>query len=61
MTNKSTKNGKAFEYSCIIALQELILPLRPVKIIQNNSFKVAEANWCSMDKEQQKNYHKIKL
>lgn len=41
-TSKSTQLGKAYEYACLVAVQELISDVRPVKIVENSSFQVAK-------------------
>lgn len=43
-----TKQGKAYEYACVISLVSAVEPLRPVVIIENSSLVVAKNAWTSL-------------
>lgn len=53
-TNSSIK-GKAYEYACILALKEIVTPIREIEIINNESFKIAKSRYendiSSQDKD----------
>jgi hypothetical protein len=41
-TIQSTINGKAYEYACVLALQDIVSPIRPITIIKNDSLGIAK-------------------
>jgi hypothetical protein len=48
MTNISMRNGKAYEYACVLAFQSEISPIRDVMVIENTSLEVARISWNTM-------------
>ena len=54
---KSTINshikGKAYEYACVLALQEIILPVRPVEIVTNPSLTIAKQKYGGITQSEQ--------
>lgn len=58
MTNKSSINGKAFEYACLMTLHTYVRKIRPVKIIKNSSFDVAQTCWGLISTVDQSTYIK---
>lgn len=46
-TINSTINGKAYEYANVIALLDLVKPLRPIEIIENSSLKIARSRYLN--------------
>ena len=52
-TNSSIK-GKAYEYACIIALVELVSPIREVEVVENDSLMVARSRYENDVSEQEK-------
>ena len=44
-TINSTIKGKAYEYASIIALIELVQPLRPVEVVESSSLAIAKARY----------------
>ncbi len=48
ITNHSTTNGKAYEYSCVISLQEIVSKYRNVIIEENSSMKIARERFNSI-------------
>lgn len=44
-TIKSTINGKAYEYACILAFLEIVKPVRNIEVVENNSFSVAKQRY----------------
>ncbi len=44
-TSNSSIKGKAYEYACILALEELILPIREIEIIENESLEIAKSRY----------------
>ena len=44
-TTNSTIKGKAYEYACIIALEEIVSPIRPINIVNNLSLGVAKERY----------------
>ncbi len=53
-----TSNGKAFEYACILALTEAILPFRPVNTVGNSALQTAKNFFYALDEMEQ---HKMLL
>lgn len=48
ITNHSTTNGKAYEYACVISLQEIVSKYRNVIIEENSSMKIARERFNSI-------------
>lgn len=44
-TINSTIQGKAYEYACIVALLELVEPIRAVEVVENSSLLIAKARY----------------
>ncbi|GHT52148.1 hypothetical protein AGMMS49982_11630 [Bacteroidia bacterium] len=44
-TINSAIKGKAYEYACILALQEIISPIRCIEIIENTSLNIAKLRY----------------
>ena len=44
-TIQSTINGKAYEYACVLALQEIVSKVRPIEIIENGSLEIAKSRY----------------
>ncbi|NCN03760.1 MAG: HaeIII family restriction endonuclease [Candidatus Pacebacteria bacterium] len=44
------RNGKAYEYACVLAFKAKIFPIRNVVLIENTSMKIARTSWNTMDK-----------
>jgi hypothetical protein len=44
-TSNSSVKGKAYEYACILALQELVSPIRGIEIIENKSLSIAKLRY----------------
>lgn len=45
MSSRSNDQGRAYEFACLIALQEAIANVRPVEIIYNSSYQAAKNSW----------------
>ena len=48
MSSKSNDQGRAYEFVCLLTLEEKIKKLRPVNIIKNSSYSAAERAWCTL-------------
>lgn len=46
-----TTQGKAFEYSCLMALRDTVEKIRPVDVVINSSLGVAETAWNNLSIE----------
>ncbi|MCL2522943.1 MAG: HaeIII family restriction endonuclease [Erysipelotrichales bacterium] len=55
MTDKSSKNGKAYEFALLKVFNERV---KYSKIIEDSSFKVAQSNFYSLEEKQQINFLK---
>lgn len=57
--NKSTEYsmiaGKAYEYACLCAIKEIVSAVRPVEIIEDSSFSVAQGCFSKISKQEQQN------
>ncbi|HED5369379.1 TPA: HaeIII family restriction endonuclease, partial [Campylobacter jejuni] len=56
MSNKSNNQGRAYEFSYLIVLFEEISQIRPVKIIQNNSYSTALKAWNTLNSSEKTIY-----
>ncbi|WP_431421266.1 HaeIII family restriction endonuclease [Bacteroides hominis] len=56
MSSKSNDQGRAYEFVCLLTLEEEIKKLRPVNIIKNSSYSAAERAWGTLSNEMQKTY-----
>lgn len=56
MSSKSNDQGRAYEFVCLLTLEEKIKKLRPVNIIKNSSYSAAERAWCTLSNEMQETY-----
>lgn len=52
ITNHSTTNGKAYEYACVISLQEIVSKYRNVIIEENSSMKIARERFNSISENE---------
>ena len=52
-TINSTIKGKAYEYACVLALQEIVAPIRPIEIIENSSLQIAKQRHSEITKAEQ--------
>jgi len=53
-TIKSTINGKAYEYACVLALNELVSPVRNIEITENSSLSLAKQRYTEDISEQER-------
>lgn len=44
-TKNSSIKGKAYEYACVLALQEIVAPIRNMEIEQNESLRIAKSRY----------------
>ena len=56
MSSKSNNQGRAYEFICLLTLEEEIKKFRPVSIIKNSSYSAAERAWNTLSNEMQKSY-----
>lgn len=56
MSSKSNNQGRAYEYICLLSLQEAIKAIRSSKVIHNSSYDAAERAWQSLSDEQKTLY-----
>lgn len=49
MSNASNDNGRAYEYICLVTLNEEINKYRSALIIENSSFQAAYEAWCRIE------------
>jgi hypothetical protein len=48
-----TVMGKAYEFACLTALKEILKTVRPIEIIENRSFKIAQDRYNEITKTEQ--------
>ncbi|MCL2061646.1 MAG: HaeIII family restriction endonuclease [Firmicutes bacterium] len=51
--NNSTKKGKAYEYACVLAVQEIVSPIRAIEIVDNSSLRIARQRWGEIIQSEQ--------
>lgn len=56
MTSKSNDQGRAYEFICLLTLEEEIQKFRPVHIVKNSSYSAAERAWNTLSNEIQDIY-----
>ncbi len=56
MSSKSNDQGRAYEFICLLSLEEAIKAIRPVQIIKNSSYEAAERAWNTLSATDQKLY-----
>lgn len=56
MSSKSNDQGRAYEFICLLTLEEEIKKLRPVNIMKNSSYSAAERAWSTLSNEMQETY-----
>ena len=56
MSSKSNDQGRAYEFVCLLTLEEEIKKLRPVNIVKNSSYSAAERAWNTLSYEMQETY-----
>lgn len=52
MSNASNNQGRAYEFICLLSLQEAISKIRPAEIIVNSSYEAAQNAWETLSKEE---------
>lgn len=52
ITNNSTTNGKAYEYACILSIQEMVSKYRNVKIVENSSMSIARERYNTISDDE---------
>lgn len=53
MSNASNNQGRAYEFVCLNSLYVAISKIRPVKIIENSSYKASKSAWDTITPEEQ--------
>ena len=48
MSDKSNNQGRAYEYVCLLTINEEIGKFRPVTIVKNSSYSAAEYAWSTL-------------
>lgn len=56
MSINSNNQGRAYEYAWMIALLELLKPLRKTDVVYNSSYEANEKAWNAISQEKQKLY-----
>ena len=56
MSSKSNDQGRAYEFICLLSLEEAIKAIRPAQIIKNSSYEAAERAWNTLSPTDQKLY-----
>lgn len=56
MSSRSNDNGRAYEFICLISLQEAISAIRPSKIIYNSSYEAALRAWKTLSDDEKTLY-----
>lgn len=56
MSSKSNDQGRAYEFVCLLTLEEEIKKLRLVNIIKNSSYSAAKRAWSTLSNEMQETY-----
>ena len=54
MSNQSNNQGRAYEYICLLTLNDEINKIRPSIIIENSAFIAAQNAWNSIDMDFQR-------
>lgn len=52
MSKKSNNNGRAYEFICLVSLQEAISAIRPSQIIHNSSYEAALRAWETLSDDE---------
>lgn len=52
MSSRSNDNGRAYEFICLISLQESISAIRPSQIIHNSSYEAALRAWETLSDDE---------
>lgn len=53
ITNNSSTNGKAYEYACVLAIEELVSDKRNIVILENSSMQIARERYFSLPTSEQ--------
>lgn len=53
MSNKSNNQGRAYEFACLLTLNEKIGKIRPTIIVRNSSYDAAQKAWDTLSPEMQ--------
>jgi hypothetical protein len=56
MSSLSNNHGRAYEYICLLSLNDAIKEKRPAQIIYNSSFEAAKSAWDTLSDNEQKLY-----
>ena len=56
MSRKSNDQGRAYEYACIINLEERISEIRPCVLVENSSLDAARRSWETLSADDKKIY-----
>lgn len=57
MSSKSNDQGRAYEFACLIELEEAIKQYRPVNVLHNSSYEAAMCHYEMLSPTQQKTFH----
>ena len=52
ITDHSTVNGKAYEYACVLSIQDIVSKYRKIKIVENSSMKIARERFNSISESE---------
>ena len=50
----STTNGKAYEYACVLAIENIVSSIRPIDIVNDSSMEIAKERYKSLTKSEQR-------
>lgn len=56
MSNLSNNQGRAYEFICLVSLNDAINQIRPSRIIQNSSYDAAKSAWDTLSDDEQQLY-----
>ena len=57
MSSKSNDQGRAYEFACLIELEEAIKQHRPVSVLHNSSYSAAESAYNLLLTSDKETYH----
>ena len=57
MSSKSNDQGRAYEFACLIELEEAIKQHRPVSVLHNSSYSAAERAYNLLSTSDKETYH----
>mgnify|MGYP004577174107 FL=1 len=57
MSSKSNDQGRAYEFACLMELEEAIKQYRPVKVLHNSSYEAAKYHHLMLSEDDKSKFH----